>query len=224
MSRIPSPSGKTWFAMPYALKPLKAEPEAGIRYPERFVRAFLEEFTRPGDVVLDPFAGFGTTLFVAQRMKRIGIGVEYDRKRAGMAGGKLRSPSRVIHGDSRKIGSYGIGLCDFCMTSPPYMQRHHKEQPLTNYTRPGGYKTYLAGLRSTYAQIKKIMKPDAAILLEISNISGDRGKPMTTLAWDVAAELSEILFFERELVYCHSGDTAESNTGQHSYCLLFKNR
>ncbi|MBI3585842.1 MAG: site-specific DNA-methyltransferase [Ignavibacteriales bacterium] len=35
--------------------------------------------TKPGDVVLDPFAGTGTTLVVAHQLQRIGIGVELDK-------------------------------------------------------------------------------------------------------------------------------------------------
>ena len=35
--------------------------------------------TEEGDVVLDPFAGIGTTLTIAQEMNRIGIGFEIDK-------------------------------------------------------------------------------------------------------------------------------------------------
>ena len=35
-----------------------------IRYTEELVAHFLRQFTAPGDTVLDPFAGFGTTLIV----------------------------------------------------------------------------------------------------------------------------------------------------------------
>ena len=34
--------------------------------------------TEEGDVVLDPFAGIGTTLTIAQEMNRIGVGFEID--------------------------------------------------------------------------------------------------------------------------------------------------
>ena len=37
---------------------------------------FIKLFTQEGDTVLDPFAGSGTTLFVAERMGRNAIGVE----------------------------------------------------------------------------------------------------------------------------------------------------
>lgn len=45
-------------------------------YPEELVALMLESFTDPGDVVLDPFLGSGTTLKVAEVMERSGIGVE----------------------------------------------------------------------------------------------------------------------------------------------------
>ena len=47
-----------------------------VRYPSALVERFLTEFTQPGDVVLDPFAGYGTTLFAAEKMGRKGYGVE----------------------------------------------------------------------------------------------------------------------------------------------------
>lgn len=45
-------------------------------YPEELVAFFIESFTDPGDVVLDPFAGSGTTLKVARCMRRHSIGYE----------------------------------------------------------------------------------------------------------------------------------------------------
>lgn len=45
-------------------------------YPEELVAFFLETYTDPGDTVLDPFLGSGTTLKVARVMGRNGIGYE----------------------------------------------------------------------------------------------------------------------------------------------------
>lgn len=64
---------------------LNREPVAGLthgfyRYPARFspqfVRAALKAFTQPGDIVLDPFMGGGTTLVEARLMGRRAIGVD----------------------------------------------------------------------------------------------------------------------------------------------------
>jgi site-specific DNA-methyltransferase (adenine-specific) len=45
-------------------------------FPENLPEWFIKLFTQENDTVLDPFAGSGTTLTVAQRMKRNSIGIE----------------------------------------------------------------------------------------------------------------------------------------------------
>ena len=45
-------------------------------YPEELVAFMLESYTSPGDLVLDPFLGSGTTLKVARGMGRSGIGID----------------------------------------------------------------------------------------------------------------------------------------------------
>ena len=41
---------------------------------------FISHLTKPGDIVLDPFCGSGTTLVSARNQGRIGIGVEIEEK------------------------------------------------------------------------------------------------------------------------------------------------
>ena len=45
-------------------------------FPEELPAWFIKLFTKPNDVVLDPFMGSGTTLIVANRMKRHSIGID----------------------------------------------------------------------------------------------------------------------------------------------------
>ncbi|MBS4000028.1 MAG: site-specific DNA-methyltransferase [Desulfobulbaceae bacterium] len=45
-------------------------------FPEGLPEWFIKLFTKPGDTVLDPFMGSGTTNFVAKRMNRNSIGIE----------------------------------------------------------------------------------------------------------------------------------------------------
>ena len=50
---------------------------------------FLLSCTKPGDVVLDPFLGSGTTLAVARQLGRIGIGVERGAEYVGVASDRI---------------------------------------------------------------------------------------------------------------------------------------
>jgi site-specific DNA-methyltransferase (adenine-specific)/site-specific DNA-methyltransferase (cytosine-N4-specific) len=45
-------------------------------FPEELPEWFIKLFTKEKDIVLDPFMGSGTTLFVANRMKRHSIGID----------------------------------------------------------------------------------------------------------------------------------------------------
>lgn len=47
--------------------------------PPSVLRRFIELFSRPGDLVVDPFAGHGTTLRVCRQMGRRAVGYEIDR-------------------------------------------------------------------------------------------------------------------------------------------------
>ena len=47
-----------------------------VRASENMLEFFINKFTEKGQIVFDPFAGFGTTLLVAEEMDRIGYGIE----------------------------------------------------------------------------------------------------------------------------------------------------
>src|SRR5690242_6141432 len=93
-----------------------------VRYADELVSTFLQHYTKPGDVVLDPFAGYGTTLLVAEAMGRIPLGVELDEARAAYVRSLLRAPDALLHGDARHLADYALPPCDFSMTSPPFME------------------------------------------------------------------------------------------------------
>lgn len=50
------------------------------RFPESLPAFFIEFLTEPGDVVLDPFAGSGTTAFVAETLDRKWITCDLDQE------------------------------------------------------------------------------------------------------------------------------------------------
>lgn len=57
--------------------------------PQTWMRAAIETFTAPGEVVLDPFAGSGSTLVAAYALGRGFVGVEQDAEFAGVAARRI---------------------------------------------------------------------------------------------------------------------------------------
>jgi DNA modification methylase len=191
-----------------------------VEFSEALVEHFLELFTEPGDVVLDPFVGFGTTLRVAERMGRRAVGIEMLPGRADYVRGHVADPTSVITGDARALRSLGIGAIDFSITSPPYMTKaDHPENPLNAYrSLDGDYDRYLEDLRDVYVQIAELLRPDRVAVVNVANIRYG-GPDITPLAWDVGRVLSDVLHFDGEVVVCHDVDLPHLTN---DYCLVFR--
>ena len=65
-------------------------------FPEELPEWFIKLFTKEGDMVLDPFAGSGTTLFVAERMGRSAIGIEIMEDDYQMIKNQLEEPYQAM--------------------------------------------------------------------------------------------------------------------------------
>ncbi|MFG1710848.1 TRM11 family SAM-dependent methyltransferase [Nonomuraea sp. M3C6] len=96
----------------------------------------IETYTGPGELVVDPMCGIGTTLVEAAHLGRHAAGVEYEERWARLAVANLshakkRGASgfgRVVAGDSRHIARLLpdlVGRAALVLTSPPYGAATH---------------------------------------------------------------------------------------------------
>jgi SAM-dependent methyltransferase len=96
-------------------------------------RQAILRFTKPYDLVLDPFVGYGTTLVECKRLGRHGIGVEIEPEIAEIArrrvAGELNIYNvkvEVVVGDSRKVDfqklvrERGFKEAKLVISHPPY--------------------------------------------------------------------------------------------------------
>jgi hypothetical protein len=120
-----------------------------VKHPAKMLPAIaahaIATYTRPGDLVLDPMCGIGTTLVEALHAGRRAIGVEYETRWAELARTNLAlardagidSDAAVYTGDARKLSTLLPeqlrGRVDLVITSPPYGDSTHGHV----HVRPG---------------------------------------------------------------------------------------
>lgn len=100
-------------------------------------RHLIATYTDPGDVVLDPMAGIGTTIVEAMHLGRHGIGVEYEPRWVRLAADNIAlarscgatGTGEVFLGDARQLPALVPadlhGRVSLVITSPPYGPSTH---------------------------------------------------------------------------------------------------
>jgi hypothetical protein len=191
-----------------------------IKFPDSLVSTLLKKYTKPGDKVLDPFTGLGTTFFVCEEEQRIPFGVEADQQRYEWVKARMQSKNNLFLGDSGDILSFGFPEIDFSITSPPYMPNCDKWNPLYNGDPAfDGYDRYLQRMKEIYAAICRLMKKDSYLVVQADNLSYK--ETLSPLVWDLGKALSEIMNLEGEIIFHWSENT--ENKSQFTQCLVFKN-
>ncbi|MGH9081771.1 MAG: TRM11 family SAM-dependent methyltransferase [Acidimicrobiales bacterium] len=152
-------------------------------------------YTQPGDLVVDPMCGIGTTLVEAVHQGRDAIGIEYEPEWAELARANLilaaslgaTGQGEVLCGDGRDLGGLvdpaARGLVALVLTSPPYGPSLHGRVT----TVPGGgvhkaharYSTDpanlahvgLAGLLDAMGTVlrgaARILRPDGVVVMTV---------------------------------------------------------
>jgi modification methylase len=156
-------------------------------------RHAIECYSHPGDLILDPMCGVGTTLVEAVHLGRDAIGVELesqwaDLARANIAHARIRgaqATARVVTGDARQLPSLldagPAGLVALVLTSPPYGASIHGQvtarpgQGVVKYDNtyspnPGNLgrvnqATLLDGLGLILAGCRTLLRPGGLLVL-----------------------------------------------------------
>jgi hypothetical protein len=110
----------------------------------------IRRYTQPGDLVMDPMCGIGTTLVEAIHLGRNALGVEYEHRWAALARANLqhaidhmkRGTGEVVHGDARHLDTLidpaYQGEVTLVVTSPPYGASVHGQVRATSETGSPG--------------------------------------------------------------------------------------
>lgn len=167
----------------------------------------IEHFSQPGDLVFDPFVGFGTTLTRSLVLGREAISIELLPERVE-ALQEIAPAALTIEGDARELmrlvprellHSEAVSLI---LTSPPYMAAHGEEpDPLTAYVADGGdYGRYLIELDLVAAQCARVVANGGYVVWNVADLSSSIGHtPLISDCTEILARhLTPVSFTEIE--------------------------
>ena len=204
-------SRRSWVAVEGSLEPISYDGLSFFRFPEAVAEHVIERYSAPGDWVMDPFCGFGTTLVVAERLGRHAVGYEVNERRAAFSAARVGNPDRVVHGSCEDLTPAQWPPFALLFTSPPYWSFRSDGN--------GDLATYLADARRLFSGFARLLRPGATVAVEVSQLrQGNRTLP---LAWQLGAVLHEIFPLREDLVRVNTGDTQAGPGYDHDHVLVF---
>lgn len=194
--------------------------EDSDKFPESLPRYFIEKFSQKGARIFDPFMGLGTTAFVAEELGRTPYGIEHDEMRCEWVAGQLEHWMNIKCGDAAAMDTLGFPKMDLCITSPPFMPKHHKWNPLYGGDPDhAGYDNYLKRMEFIFTKLAKLMKRNSFVIVHADNLK--QGHYYTPLVRDLGLAIEKSLTLKAEMIV--NWDNAKPDY-PHTHCLVFKNR
>lgn len=203
------------------------------------MRPFIKEFSQAGDVILDPFAGLGTTLVASEIEGRRSIGIEVEPKRI-----KLITERWSYHGLQKEnlhcergdcvsvlkqiINSSDFKKVDLCLTSVPYFDCQWQGNCSGQLYGEKQYSEYLTYLKNLMFLLRSAVVEGGFIIFMAENIRSQSGT-LKPIAWDIGSLLKKyfLLYDERVIVYGeepYSTDKPNIHTSRsHEYVLVAQN-
>lgn len=220
---------KSWFVHnpPPRRKDVLRHP---AKFPETLAQEFIEFFTRPGQWVLDPMAGTGSSLVAALRSGRNSLGIELNPDYADIArqviatesqalGADARLTAQVITADAATIPIDTLPGVDYVFTSPPYWDMLHARGAKTQNERRTSdeldvfysddpsdlgnihdYDVFIEKLTDIYARLKPCLRLKAYLTIVVKNVK--KGGRIYPLAWDLAGALGKVYTLKDEKIWC----------------------
>jgi DNA modification methylase len=168
------------------------DPDHPAVFPLEIPRRLIKMFSFVGELVLDPFAGVGTTIEAALSLDRRAIAIEQNkdytaRIRKGRSPALKSGDLQVITGDARAmekaVGDNSVGLI---VTSPPYWNKADYGGNGYNLGAIDGYREFLREIRPAFAECLRVLEPGRKLAVVTANVNQytDRGLLTFPLAAD----------------------------------------
>jgi len=147
--------------------------------PSWIVWNLLQRYTRPGDLVVDPMAGSGTTLDVARDLGRRALGYDVSPQRGD-----------IFNVDARRL-PLEDGKADFVFIDPPYSTHiQYSDDPRCIGRLDAREPAYWDAMRRVAAEAFRVMKDRRYMAVYVSD-SFRKGKPFCPIGFELFAVLRQ---------------------------------
>lgn len=147
--------------------------------PSYLIWNLLQRYTKPGDVVVDPMCGSGTTLDVAKDLGRKGMGFDVRPTRPDIQGS-----------DARKL-PIEANSADFVFVDPPYSTHvDYSDDPRCIGKLDAREDDYYAAMEKVIAEIHRILRPGRYCALYVSD-SQAKGKSFCPIGFELFMRLAQ---------------------------------
>jgi DNA modification methylase len=181
-----------------------------IEIPTRLIKLF--SFCH--DIVLDPFAGVGTTAKAALALKRNAVCVEQNpryaskmrRLRKSVANGDFSLTVKC--GDSRNLHFLDDGSVGLVVTSPPYWNKADYGEKRSNIGKIDSYPEFLGCVRDVFKECYRVLAPGRKICIVTANVNQHTNHGLLTfpLAADFINALRDVGFvMVTEIIWSKNG-------------------
>ena len=146
--------------------------------PSYIIWNLLQRYTKPGDLVVDPMAGSGTTLDVARDLGRRALGYDVHPTRKD-----------IFRVDARRLPPELSGKVDFVFIDPPYsthLDYGPDPRDIGKLDAAGG--EYYRAMEQVIAEIRRILKPGRHMALYVCD-SYVHGKAFVPIGFELFSRL-----------------------------------
>lgn len=183
-------------------------------FPIEIPRRLIKLYSFVGELVLDPFAGIGTTAMAALDLKRKAICIEQNpdyaeliKKHCGLLG-RVKDALTIRLGDSRNMTEFADDTIGLIVTSPPYWNKADYGGNGCNLGSEPVYTEFFRRIRPVFEECYRVLYPGRKLCVVTANVNQHTEHGLLTfpLAADFTVLLRDIGFvMVNEVVWSKDG-------------------
>ena len=168
-------------------------------FPDEIPHRLIKLFSYCDDIVLDPFAGTGTTARVALKLGRRATCVEQNGNYVRTIKKECRVQNAVegnhtlniFHGDSRDMHFIDDASVGLVVTSPPYWDKANYGKSKSNIGNEVNYVEFLHAVRRVFLECFRVLIPGRKLCVVTANVNQHTEHGLLT--FPLAADFTVIL-------------------------------